>query len=145
MANKLRYRKAWRWPQQVEDYIASRARGFTIHVCNGNSQLGDLKVDLTSDITDLRGDARCLPLKDDVADTVICDPPWEIPYHHRGQLLKELRRIIKPGGQLIFNAPWSPKCPGLPVEEILVPEWQLMSFHNVALIWICTKVKGKLL
>lgn len=142
--NNLRYRKAFRWPGQVEAFIRSRANGFVINVCNGESMLGDLRIDRFSDNTDIRADAGYLPLKGDIADTVICDPPWELPYHLRGRLVKELRRILKPGGILLFEAPWSPKQPGLPVEEILVPEYQLMWFRNIALLWVCRKTRGLL-
>lgn len=142
--NKMRYRKAFRWPRQTEAFIRSRARGFTIHVCNGESLLGDLKIDRYTNNTDIRADARYLPLKDAIADTVVCDPPWEMQYHLRGQLVKELRRILKPGGILLFNAPWSPKQPGLIVQEILVPEYQLMWFRNIALLWVCRKTRAQL-
>lgn len=142
--NKMRYRKVWRWPDTVEGFIRSRARGFVVHVCSGESDIGDLKIDLYSDKADIKADAFNLPLDDDVADTVVCDPPWELQYHLRGKLVKELRRILKPGGTLLFNAPWSPKQPGLMVEEIMVPEYQLIWFRNLAMCFICRKVKGRL-
>ena len=142
--NKLLYRKAWRWPLQVESYLRSRARGFTVHVCSGESSLGDIRIDSNTEKANIKADCLELPLREDIADTVICDPPWEMQYHLRGKLVKELRRILKPGGRLIFNAPFSPKQPGLIVEEILVPTYQLMHFRNVALLWVCRKVKGTL-
>lgn len=141
MANKLKYRKAWSWPTQVEDFIASRARGFTVHLMNGESNLGDLRIDQWSGKTDIRADVTRLPLKDEVADTVICDPPWNMDYTMKPKLMAEIRRILKFGGQLIFNAPWCPKCPGLPIEEVWVPEWQLMTFHHIALIFVARKVR----
>jgi len=143
--NKMRYRKAWRWPATVEGFIRSRARGLVIHVCSGDSQLGDLRIDRYNHNANVVGDFNHLPIKDDIADTVVCDPPWELQYHLRGQLAKELRRILKPGGTLIFNAPWSPKQPGLMIEEIMVPEYQLMWFRNLAFCFICRKTKGRLL
>ena len=145
MANKMKYREAWRWPQAVEGFIRSRAQGLTIHVCSGMSQIGDVRIDIDGHNANVRGDFNQLPVKDDIADTVVCDPPWELQYHLRGKLVKELRRIIKPGGQLLFLAPWSPKQPGLIVESIMVPEYQLMWFSNIALCWICRKVRGLLL
>lgn len=145
MANKMRYRQVWRWPDSVEAFIRSRARGFTVHVCSGKSSLGDLRIDSDTEEANIKADCFNVPLRDDIADTVLCDPPWGMQYHLRGKLVKELRRILKPGGQLIFCAPFSPKQPGLMVEEILVPTYQLMWFRNIALLWVCRKVKGRLL
>lgn len=144
MANPIKWRPAWVFPQHVEDFIASQCRGFTVHVMNGRSKLGDLRIDMFTDETDVRGDAFALPLKDRCADTVVCDPPWGLDYRIRGRLLYELRRIIRPGGRLVFNAPWSPKLPGLPIESIYVPDRQLMSFHQLALVFVSRKIKGEL-
>jgi len=143
--NKLKYRKAWSWPQQVEDFIASRARGYTVHVMCGESKLGDLRIDKYVENADIHADAlKGLPLNSEIADTVICDPPWDMDYIYKPKLMSELRRIIKFGGQLIFNAPWCPKCPGLQLEEIWCPTWQLMTFTHIALIFVCRKVKNKM-
>lgn len=144
MANKLKYRKAWRFPGQIEDFIRARAEGFTLHIMNGESQLGDLRIDKFSETTDIRADALWLPLKDEIADTVVCDPPWGMDYTLKPQLMSELRRVLKFGGQLIFNAPWCPKCPGLAIEEVLVPEYQLMTFIHISLIFVARKVKSRL-
>lgn len=141
MGNRLKYRKAWAWPAQVEDFIGARARGFTIHIMNGQSQLGGLRIDRYAENTDIRADALWLPLKSEVADTVVCDPPWNMDYKLKPKLMTEIRRILKFGGQLIFNAPWCPKCPGLPIEEVWVPEWQLMTFHHIVLIFVARKVR----
>jgi len=142
--NKLKYRKAWRFPQAVEDFIASQCEGYTVHVMNGESQLGDLRIDKYSEHTDIRAEASCLPLEDEVADTVICDPPWSMDNRDKPKLIKELRRILKLGGKLIFNSTWSPKCPGLPIETVWVPERQLMTFQHISLIFIARKVKSPL-
>ncbi len=145
MANKLRYRKAWGFPAQVEDFIASKMNGYTVHVMCGESRLGDLRIDKYVETADLAADVfKGLPVESGIADTVICDPPWGMDYTLKPQLMRELRLILKFGGRLIFNAPWSPKCPGLALEEIWVPTWQLMSFSNVALVWIARKIKGSL-
>ena len=144
MGNKLKYKKAWSWPTQVEDFIAARADGFTIHVMNGNSQLGDLRIDRYTENTDIRADALHLPLSNEVADTVICDPPWDMDYTLKGRLLSELRRITKFGGKWIFNAPWCPKCPSMALEEIWCPTWQLMVFTHISLIFVLRKTKSRL-
>ena len=113
--------KAWAWPSEVEEFLGTRAKGFTVHVCNGSSKLGDLTIDKYMP-ADVIGDMYSLPIKTGVADTVICDPPWGIPWHVRHKLLFELRRILKLGGSLLFNAPWMPRVPGLELKEIWVSE-----------------------
>lgn len=143
--NKLKYRKAWRFPQAVEDFIVAQCDGFTVHIMNGDSQLGDLRIDKYSENTDIRADVLLLPLKDEVADTVVCDPPWSMDNRDKPKLMREIRRILKFGGKLIFNSTWNPKCPGLPVETIYVPERQLMTFQHISLIFISRKIKGHLL
>jgi len=144
MANKLKYRKAWSWPEQVEDFIISRARGFTIHIMNGTSQFGDIRIDKFTDNTDIKADALYLPIKAEVADTAIADPPWDMSDILKNGFMKEIRRITKLGGQIIINSPWCPKCPGIELEEIWCPTWQLFTFHNIALIWVLIKVKSRL-
>lgn len=113
--------KAWAWPAEVEDFLKERSVGFTIHVCNGSSNLGDLTIDKYMP-ADIIGDMYNLPIKTAIADTVICDPPWGVPRHLRHKLLFELRRILKLGGSLLFNAPWMPRVPGLKLAEIWVSE-----------------------
>ena len=113
--------KAWAWPAEVEDFLAARSRGFTIHICNGTSKLGDLTIDKYMP-ADIIGDMYRLPIKTGAADTVICDPPWGIPRHLRHKLLFELRRVLKLGGSLLFNCPWMPRVPGLRLKEIWVSE-----------------------
>jgi len=143
MANHLKYRKAWSWPGQVEDFIKSRARGFTVHLMNGASTLGDVRIDRYSGTTDIKADALCLPLKSEIADTVCLDPPWGMDDRDKYKLMIEVRRILKPGGIVIMNSPWNPKCPGLQLEEIWCPEWQLMTFHHIALIFVLRKIRAR--
>lgn len=142
--NKLKYRKAWRFPERVEGFIAAQCHGFTLHIMNGDSELGDLRIDKHSDNTDIHADALCLPLRDEIADTVVCDPPWSMDNRDKPTLMLEIKRILKFGGKLIFNSTWSPKCPGLPIETIYVPERQLMTFQHISLIFIARKVKANL-
>lgn len=132
-----RFIKVWHWPAEVEDFLVARAEGFTIHVCNGSSGIGSLTIDKFMPAS-LIGDMYALPIKTGVADTVICDPPWGIPRHKRHQLLFELRRILKLGGCLLFNAPWLPHVPGLKSDEVWVSE-SVFPNNDCGVISVSTK------
>lgn len=141
MPNNMKYINAWRWPKQVEDYIKSRAQGFTLHLCNGDSNFGDLRIDLYSQNTDITANMLYLPIKSNSFDTVVCDPPWAMDNRFRIRLATEVRRVLKFGGLFILNAPWCPKIPSLTIQEVLVPSYQLMMSKNLTLLWLLRKIK----
>lgn len=111
-----KFKKAWSWPHEVEAKIKSLCEGFTLHVCCGDSRLGDVTIDLHKP-ANIKADMFHLPIRRDSFDTVVCDPYWELPYHLRGKLLRQLRDCIKPGGRLVFNCFWFPKTRGLDVDK----------------------------
>jgi SAM-dependent methyltransferase len=121
---KYKFKKAWSWPTEIEAKIKSLCEGFTLHVCSGDSTIGDVRLDLHKDVrldlhkgADIRGDMFHLPFRPMSFDTVLCDPPWHLPYHLRGKLLRQLRDVLKAGGRLIFNCFWFPKTRGLDVDK----------------------------
>jgi len=131
--------KSWAWPGEVETFLAEKAQGFTIHVCSGSSDLGDLTIDQFMPAM-VKGDMYNLPIKTGVADTVICDPPWGIARHVRMKLIFELRRVLKVGGILLFNAPWLPQVPGLKLIEIWVSV-SVMPQNDCGVITIAQKIR----
>lgn len=134
--------KSWVWPGEVELFLAEKAQGFTIHVCSGSSDLGDLTVDQFMPAM-VKGDMYNLPLKTGIADTVICDPPWGIARHKRHKLLFELRRILKLGGILLFNCPWLPRVPGLELKEVWLSE-SIHSNNDCGIISVSRKVRASI-
>lgn len=55
------------------------------------------------------GDAFDLPFKDNSFDTVISDPPWKaLSLNQRQQIFKEVVRVTKPTGKILYNSPWLP-------------------------------------
>ncbi len=135
-----RYKKAWHWPRDVEEFIWSRAQGRSLHVCCGRSTLGDIRVDafihgpgiITKDIRDcgFRNEF----------DSVVSDPPWAMDYRKRPSFVKACRDALKINGILIFNAPWLPMYYGLDLKEVWYripsPRW-----HNVTLVSISKRLK----
>ncbi len=116
--NSARYtfKRAWSWPAEVEGKILSLIEGQSLHVCCGDSKLGSVRIDIDKS-ADIRASMFFLPIRRAAFDTVLCDPPWEIPYHVRGRLLRELRDCLKPNGRLIFNCFWFPRTRGLSVDH----------------------------
>jgi len=139
---RRKFIKAWSWPAEVEQFIADMCEGYTVHVCSGTSTLGDLRIDKYLP-ADKVADMLSLPVDSYSADTVICDPPWGIPRHLRARLVYELRRILKVGGKLIFNAPWLPRAPGLQLESIWVAE-STAPMNDCGVISVFIKVPNKI-
>ncbi len=139
------FRKAWSWPRDIERKIAELIEGTSLHVCSGASSLGDLRIDLgkvengkrtfsNSVPPDVVASMFNLPIRPASFDTVICDPPWELPYHKRHKLLYELRDTLKPGGRLIFNCFWFPKIRGLSVDREIFVGVPHSTWRNASLL-----------
>jgi len=134
---RRKFIKSWAWPGEVETFLKEKMEGFTLHVCSGSSDLGDLTIDEYMPAM-IKADMLHLPIKTGVGDTVICDPPWGVARNLRAQLVYELRRILKPGGKLLFNAPWIPVAPGLELLEIWVSV-SIMPMNDCGVISILLK------
>lgn len=140
---KYKFQESWSWPWGVEQFVAKHIKGYSLYVCCGKSDLGDVKVDkYVERIGVTKADMMNLPFKEEF-DTVICDPPWELPYHVRHRLLFNLRDALKPNGILIFKCMWFPKCRGLEVEKICVGVPHSM-WCNASLLIIARKVNRSL-
>ena len=101
------------------------------HICSGVSNIGYVKLDRSYIITkspkwnqgvkgqirgmcDVKGDMNNLPVRSSVAGSIICDPPYKYDFT-KPELISELVRICKPGGKIIFIAPWIPNHKNLSV------------------------------
>jgi len=132
------FKKAWRWPDQIEDFIKKHIRGYSLHVCCGSSDVGDIKIDkYVQGSNIINADMLELPFKRETFDTVICDPPWELDYIKRNKLLYSLRDILKPGGKLLFICLWWPKCRGLEIHSKTINK-------NFSVLFVAQKVNGSL-
>ena len=96
------------------------------HICSGVSEIGDIKLDRScidkhtdtrewqQGHCDLMGDMCHLPFRSSVAGSVIIDPPYKYDFT-KPELISEIVRICKPGGKIIFIAPWIPNHKNLSV------------------------------
>ena len=97
-----------RFSKALKELIKQESEGLVLNICSGFWDFG-ITIDMVQS-ADIKADAWYLPIKDSVADTVICDPPytdfWGRKYGARIQgvlpLLDELLRVLKPEGKLIF-------------------------------------------
>lgn len=125
------YRPVWtfsRW----DEFIRTRSVGTVVQVCTGGSSEGNVRVDLDRSAPGVNvvADFRALPLPNDCADTVVCDPPYSIGHPDRIRLQRELTRIAR--SRLLFKAPWIPRATGWMMTEAV-----LLGSHtcaNIALL-----------
>jgi SAM-dependent methyltransferase len=100
--------------------------------------LGDVKVDLYVERRDVvKADFFVLPFKSGAFASVLIDPPWHLPYDKRPQMAKELARVLRPGGILIFNSPWRINLRILRLEEVYWADTK--AWRNTPLIQIYRK------
>jgi len=86
------YQNTWRWHPKEEKLVHDRCIGSVLHVCNGQSQLGDVKLDLFTKC-DIQASALALPFKNMSFDTVVSDPPWNLAFIPK--YWKELKRVAR--------------------------------------------------
>jgi hypothetical protein len=99
--NKNDYRLGWRFPPIIEQEIRKWVISPSLHVCSGQSTLGDVKIDLFQD-SDIRADMGFLPILPSSFASVI----WDAPYvgatiWKTRPTLAELALCLRIGGRLI--------------------------------------------
>lgn len=104
----LKFKKEWAWPSEVGQWLRFEVPKPSLHVCCGSSDFGDLTIDLYKKAM-IRADAFHLPILSRSFQSVVCDPPWKMGVHLRGNLIYELRRVLRIGGSLFLNVPWNPQ------------------------------------
>ena len=143
--SKYRYefRRAWSWPGDVEDFIRKHVEHPCLNACAGDSDIGDVKLDLyyAKDDGTVIGDIFNPPFPPESFQCIVIDPPWHLAYHLRPKLIRILRDLLRPGGKLIFNAPWWFSLPDLKIQEVwyAVPK----AWRNCPLIIIARRLPAR--
>lgn len=142
---ELRFKKAWSWPKKVEDFFKENIKEqYSCHLFCGNSELGDVRVDIETDKATHKEDIlKGLSFEDNTFDVVFGDPPWKMPYHLRSKVMYEMRRICKIQGVIILNANWTPnKLKGCLLLEPFYISTARMPFANAAMIFRYLKLSN---
>jgi len=149
MVKIYKYQKLWTFPERTADFCKSKMFGKTLHVCCGNSILGDIRIDIEKqEIQDSKsgfkmGDMYNLPVENNTFDSVLIDPPWHIPYNKRMAFMYEIRDKLKINGILLLNAPFVPRVKCMKLIDVYYGE-RAFGMANVSLISIFKKIQDQL-
>ena len=112
---------SWVWNDTVSKFVEKHIEGYSLHICAGRSEIGDVRVDLDPQTPEVgKADMRDLPFEDEQFDTVIIDPPWKLGYYQRFKPFYEAVRVCKVGGRIIYNATWIPHSDQCKLDFVVV-------------------------
>ena len=117
------FKAPWKFPHHVKKWLKKNIEGYSLHVCAGSSDIGDVLCDIEPQRHNIKQvDMFHLDkkFKHNTFDTVICDPPWAIGIDKRWNVTYQLRDVIKPGGVLLFNGLWIPRIKGLTILDTFI-------------------------
>jgi hypothetical protein len=140
---KLEFRQAFRWEGSIEDFVRDKASGWTLNMPCGESVIGDVRVDIEQkpNVTHLFDIGNKVPFPCETFDTVISDPPWNIPHFERMKWFFECVYMCKVGGMIIYNATWIPESKAVLLDETWIR--QSARFGNVSIISIFKKITNE--
>ena len=105
----------WVWWASEEKLYYKLLRGFTLHVCCGKSQIGDVRVDADALLRpDVVADMFHLPFKRHSFESAIIDPPWE---EWDFRYLYELKDIAK---RVVLIHKTLPRFRGMKLVEVWI-------------------------
>ena len=133
---------SWTWPEPIEAFVKSRMRGYSLNVCSGACDLGDVRVDLDPKKPGvIKADMRDLPFADESFGTVLSDPPWRTSWFDRWRPFFELVRVCKVGGQIIFNSYYVPWSKQVKMTELYVRQDE--RFANASILSMFERVANR--
>ena len=117
-------------------------RGYSLNVCSGACDLGDVRVDLNPRKPGvIKADMRDLPFPDESFETVISDPPWRVNWFDRWRPFFELVRVCKVGGRIIFNSYYVPWSKQVKLVELFVRQDE--RFANASILSLFERVTNR--
>ena len=144
------FEKCFTFPYEVEWFIKEMYGRFKIannevlHLCCGESQLGNIRVDLKFQVKpDLVADVLTLPniLGFESRKYIVIDPPWVIDYNARRLFSYAVRDLLKIDGIVIWNSPWFPWCKGFSKDlEIWAVLQNFNSYRDIPYFYVMKKI-----
>lgn len=117
--SKYAFRAGWRFPSDVDRWFQNRLSELDrpaphpiASIPTGSSRFGEIRLDAYHPGANMKGDFFRLPFKDGSIGTIVADPPWEMNMHERMDYMRELARVHRHGGLLLWTAPFLP-LPGV--------------------------------
>ena len=138
---QLDFRESFIWEKEIEDFVKEHIKGYTLNVPCGSSKLGDIRLDIDSNLSmrkayDFFKDE--IPYPHNTFDTVISDPPWKVGHYFRPAMFFSLVDVCKVGGIIIYNATWIPTSKSVKLLKTYIR--QSGQFSNVSIISIFEKI-----
>jgi len=138
--NNCKLSNCWVWDKSVNEFVKERVKGYSLNCCAGLSPVGDVKIDLDPQKSNVnKGDMNKLDFPDNTFDTVISDPPWKIGFFQRMTPFFECVRVCKVGGTIIYNCTWKPISKYVELQEQVIRTDN--NWSNVSVIWIFKKTR----
>lgn len=137
--NNCKLTRSWVWDKRVNDFARERIKGYSLNICAGLSDVGDVKLDLDPQNSKVgMADMNNIPYPDNTFDTVISDPPWKIGFFQRMKPFFEAVRVCKVGGTIIYNCTWKPISKVVSLEEAVIRTDN--NWANVSVIYVFKKI-----
>lgn len=121
------FRDGWRWPKDIRRWFARELSDIVdpcpqpiAHIPCGSSKLGELRVDAFHPGANVRADFFHLPFRDGSIGTIVSDPPFNLDSRERIAFHKELMRVLRVGGRLLWQAPWLPPEGPFEIERVTI-------------------------
>ena len=116
---------SYAWSDGVESIVKQQCEGKVLHLCSGRSPVGEVRIDLIIwkkyrarfSKANMLASADQVPFQDSTFDTIVADPIYkdlEPPF------IKEIVRVLKSGGKLIYYYPCVPYHKALVLSKLYV-------------------------
>ena len=134
------YNDSWNWPEDLTKMVKRQLNSPSLNVCARGTPHADLNLDKDPhDGVDIQGDMFNLPFETEAFESVVSDPPWLAKSaSERRRMFKEVLRVTRPGGLIIYNSSWIPKDEWANLRSERIRQDKGF-FHNSSFLFMFTK------